>query len=180
MSVPGSVALLALLVLTGAGCSDEQRQSDPDAAPTVGFQPLSFGGWQEKLAEYPPDLVVVDMWATWCVSCLERFPHMVELWHQYRDQGVRFVSLNLDDHNDEQALLDARILLERFGAGFENYYLDENLMLAFERLNLIGIPAVVIYDRAGRESVRLTGDNPNRQFTERDVQDAIETLLAGG
>ncbi len=167
------------MVVLGYGCAERPGKAVEGDAAQVGFAPLSFGAWQEKLASYPPDVVVVDLWATWCVSCLERFPHMVALWQRYRDRGVRFVSLNLDDHEDSEALADARLLLQQFGAGFENYYLDENLMIGFERLGLIGIPAVVLYDRSGKEAIRLTGDNPNRQFTDADVEAALQALLGG-
>ncbi len=169
---------IPLLAIWSSGCMDDSVDAGPDPGE-VSFEAVSFSGWQEKLASYPPDIVVVDLWASWCISCLERFPHMVELWRSYRGNGVRFVSLNLDDHQDAAALADARRLLQEFGAEFENYYMDENLMQAFSRLDLIGIPAVVLYDRDGREAVRLTGDNPNRQFTDADVEAAIRSLLAG-
>lgn len=173
------VALAAIIVplLVFSGCGNQTSDDSATGTISIEFTPLSFEEWDAKLAGYPPDIVVVDMWATWCVSCLERFPHMIDMWRKYRGKGVRFVSLNLDDHEDVQALNDARILLAKFGAEFENYYLDENLMLAFERLDLIGIPAVMIYDQEGREAARLTGDNPNSQFTEADVEAALQDLV---
>lgn len=172
-----TLAVIVIPLLVVSGCGDQA--SDDAAIGNIGvdFIPLRFEDWEAKLASYPPDIVVVDMWATWCTSCLERFPHMIDMWRKYRGKGVRFVSLNLDDHDDVQALNDARLLLAKFGAEFENYYLDENLMLAFERLDLIGIPAVMIYDQGGREAARLTGDNPNSQFTEADVEAALEDLV---
>lgn len=171
-------SFLVLAILLSA-CSDEQGQLASDTGE-IAFEAVTFESWEAKLASYPPDIVVVDLWASWCVSCLERFPHMVAMWHEFRDRGVRFVSLNLDDYEDEQALADAKQLLRRFGAEFENYYMDENLMQAFARLDLIGIPAVFIYDRGGREVVRLTGDDPNRQFSDADVAAAISALLDTG
>lgn len=171
---PLGLAMFCLLACAGCAVDEEPLAS----ADSITMVPVSFSEWEQKLAGYPPDIVVVDLWATWCVSCLERFPHMVELWRRYRDRGVRFVSLNLDDHQDDQALEDARTLLQRFGATFENYHLDENLMQAFERLDLLGIPAVFVYDRTGRLTARLSGDDPNKQFTEADVEAAVLEQLA--
>ena len=150
------------------------------AADEIDLQRISFSGWQARLAAYPPDIVVVDMWATWCVSCIERFPKMVELYRQYHDRGVRFVSMCLDEHTDQPAIDRARQFLRKNNARFEHYLMDENLMEAFEKLDLIGIPAVVIYGRNGAERFRLTGDNPNRQFTDRDIENAIRQLLDHG
>ena len=151
--------------------------SDP-ASTKVTFTPLQFNEWQEKLTSYRPDIVVVDMWATWCSSCLEEFPKIVELHQQYKDRGVQFVSMNLDDHNDQPSLKNAEKFLQRMNADFDNFWMNENLMVAFERLNLIGIPAVIIYDRNGNESYRLSGDDPNNQYTGEDIEKAIEELLA--
>jgi thiol-disulfide isomerase/thioredoxin len=151
--------------------------SNVQAEDTISLQAISFSQWQEKLASYHSDVVVVDMWATWCVSCIERFPKMVKLHRQYRNKGVRFVSMCLDERDDQPAIERATRFLRKSNADFENYLMDENLMEAFEMLDLIGIPAVLIYDRKGAERFRLTGDNPNKQFTDRDVEDAIRQLL---
>jgi hypothetical protein len=56
--------------------------------------------------------------------------------------------------------------------------MNENLLEAFERLDLLGIPTVLVYGSDGREHFRLTGDNPNNQFTDQDVESAIKSLLA--
>lgn len=174
---PWALAAGIMVILAIVACTERDAAQPAPPEVRISFEPVTFDSWALKLASYPPDIVVVDLWATWCVSCLERFPHMVSMWEVYKDRGVRFVSLNLDDHTDAQALGDARVFLERFGARFENYFMDENLMKAFARLDLIGIPAVVIYDREGNEVARLTGDNPDRQFTEDDIEAAVIGLL---
>ena len=48
---------------------------------------------------------------------------------------------------------------------------------SFEKLDLLTIPAVFIFDRDGELRYRLTADDPNDQFTERDVEEAILGLL---
>ena len=144
----------------------------------ISFTPLRYSEWIEKLSTYTPNIVVVDMWATWCSSCLEEFPKIVELNRRYKDRNVQFVSMNLDDHTDQPSLDDALKFLQKMNASFDNFWMDENLMLAFKQLDLIGIPAVIIYDRDGKERYRLTGDNPNNQYTEKDIINALEKLLA--
>ena len=62
-------------------------------------------------------------------------------------------------------------------ANFDHYHLDEALMNAFDKIDLLGIPAVLIYGKDGNERYRLTGDNPNKQFTEADIENAIKHLI---
>jgi thiol-disulfide isomerase/thioredoxin len=146
-----------------------------DASP---LEAVDFDGWTKRLESYRPEIVVVDMWATWCTTCLVRFPKMVEMATRFAPQGVRFVSLCLDDRDDAESLAAARRFLATQNAPFDHYLMDERLDLAFEKLELLGIPAVVIYGRDGAEAARLTGDNPNDQFDEQDVENAIVSLLA--
>jgi len=122
--------------------------------------------------------VVVDAWAMWCTSCIKRFPKMVEMEKAFEGKNVQFVSLNLDDHQKTEAVAQAAAFLEEIGATFDNYHMNENLIDAFDHFDLIGIPAVLIYDKHGKERYRLTGDNPNRQFTDKDIENAINELLA--
>ena len=142
------------------------------------MKPLSYQQWTKQLQTYPPSIVVVDMWAMWCVSCIERFPEMVKLHQQYKDDNVVFISMNLDDREDTESLVAANKFLQSMNAQFEHYRMDENLMVAFEKTNLISIPAVLIFDDQGNEKYRLTGDNPNKQFSEHDIEQAIKALLA--
>jgi thiol-disulfide isomerase/thioredoxin len=132
---------------------------------------------ERRLAALRGRVVVVDVWATWCAPCLERFPRMVALDRRWRDRGVSFVSLSVDNREDRQAVDEARRFLVRVGAAFPNYLLDENVLRGLEMLDLSGIPAVLVYDREGRLRHKLTGDNPNRQFTDRDVEEAVKALL---
>lgn len=184
-----TLLLAAVLVLAGcdsntpaenaaASETDNPVQPAADSADMdIELVPITYEKWQRKLDGYKPDIVVVDMWATWCAPCIERFPKMVELNKRYGDRGVRFVSMNLDSREDEPALEMARQFLVNTRAAFENYMMDENLLEAFEMLDLLGIPTVVIYGPDGQERFRLTGDNPNHQFTDQDVESAIKSLL---
>ena len=142
------------------------------------LQRVVFAAWNDRLASYRSQIVVVDMWATWCSTCLTRFPKMVEMAHRFAPQGVRFVSLCLDDRDDAESLAAAEGFLAKQSAPFDHYLMDERLDIAFDKLKLLGIPVVVIYGRDGAEAARLTGDDPNDQFDEKDVEEAIVAQLS--
>ncbi len=165
----GAAALLGLGLL--AGCSRFGAQ-------TVTLQLIQFEQWQRQLRSMKGHIVVVDMWATWCAPCIERFPHMVELYNRYKDQGVEFVSMSVDDREDKAAVEQARQFVLRQKATFRNYLMDENIMQSFEKLGVQGIPDVFLYDRAGRLRYDLNGNDPNHQATLNDVDYALATLVA--
>ena len=123
-------------------------------------------------------VVLVDVWATWCAPCVERFPHMVSLYQQYKSRGVEFVSMDVDDREDKAAVERARQFLIRQKAVFRNYLMDENIMDSFDKLGVQGIPDVMLYDRSGRMRYDLNGNDPNRQATLKDVEAGLATLVA--
>jgi thiol-disulfide isomerase/thioredoxin len=164
-----SLCCLAALGVA-AGCSKTHTQ--------VIFEPLGFKQWQQQLESMKGHIVVVDVWATWCAPCVERFPHMVQLYNRYKDRGVEFVSMSVDDREDKTAVERARQFVERQHATFRNYLLDEPIMQSFELLGVQGVPAVFLYDRTGRLRYNLNGDDPNHQATIEDVDNAVATLVA--
>jgi thiol-disulfide isomerase/thioredoxin len=138
-----------------------------------GLLPITFASWQEKLADNRGAITVVDFWVTWCALCLKRFPHMKELHARYEDKGVRFISVSLDDREDKEAIKEAEVFLAEQKILFETYLMDENVTDAFEKPDLMSLPAVLIYDRQGSLQRKLTGDDPNSQFTHEDLDSAV-------
>lgn len=166
-------------LLLWVACSQTSVEDSPglSGSATIDLKPISYLDWVDRLEELKGKIVVVDFWATWCSPCLERFPHMVELSETLRDRDVRFISMCLDDRSDRAAIEAARQFLRDQNATFQNYLMDENILDAFEKLDILGIPAVFIYDRNGKLAFRLTGDDPRNQFTDADVRKSILALL---
>ncbi len=53
-------------------------------------QPQTFAQWRGKL-------LVVNYWATWCIPCREEMPGFSRLQERYRDKGVQFVGISIDN-----------------------------------------------------------------------------------
>lgn len=157
---------------------EQSTETFAEAPVDVALRPVTFDAWRAELESMKGSIVVVDLWATWCIPCIERFPKMVEMSERYAGEGVRFVSLSLDDRDDENTILQVTRFLETSRAtGMSNYLMDEIIPDAFEKLDLLGIPAVYVYDGSGERRYKLTGDDPNNQFTDGDVEKAVEELV---
>ncbi len=171
------IKTLLLVLLCSALCNAAEAVDKDGPAFELDFNTTTLAQWPEVLKQYHGKILVVDMWATWCASCLERFPHMVEMAHKYKDFDVAIISLLLEDPEEPEAIENAKRFLIKQQADFAHYFMDENLMRSFDQLDLLGIPAVFVYDHTGQRTHKLTGDNPNKQFSEKDIYDAVNALI---
>ncbi len=56
--------------------------------------------------DYEGKVLYVDFWASWCGSCQQSFPFLNQLAHEFGEQGLHIVGVNLDEKiDDTQAFL---------------------------------------------------------------------------
>ena len=65
------------------------------------------------------EIYVVDIWASWCGPCRNATPEVIKLYEKYKDKGVRFFALTVDDPDTLEA---ARIFVKRAGVPWPNGY----------------------------------------------------------
>ncbi len=141
------------------------------------LEPLTSEEWATVVEAHKGRLLVVNVWASWCRSCVELFPSVVDLSNRYNPDRIQFLSLSIDDSNDSAALDQARQFLDNQDADFPHYLLTHEITQALESLGLESIPAVMVYDAEGRLRHRLQGDDDEIEVSPADLRDAIESLM---
>lgn len=63
-------------------------------APQQPFETLQ--GNTASLADYRGQMVVLNLWATWCSPCLIEIPHLVDLQPRIEPKGATIIGLALD------------------------------------------------------------------------------------
>jgi thiol-disulfide isomerase/thioredoxin len=162
---------------------DLAASTSPPAAPAEAEVELTKTSWdqfQDRLAKSPSGtkFTLVDAWATYCGPCKENFPHLVEMHHKYGDQGLRVMSLSLDDTEDAKAISEAEAFLREKKAVFSNLVIQGDPGETYEKLDISAIPAVFVFGPDGKEVKRFTLDDPNNQFTYEQVEGFVKELLA--
>jgi thiol-disulfide isomerase/thioredoxin len=137
----------------------------PAESPGITLRDVDGDGFRAAVAAHPGKVVLVDMWATWCAPCLEKFPYIVELHRSHRDKGLVVISLSVDEPDARDAVL--KFLTEQ-QAEFDNllgtYGVGTEAIDAFEYGG--DVPFYKLYDRKG---------TLRHQFS-RDARDGIEPL----
>jgi len=123
--VAGVVALLAIgLVVATRTMSDELFPVSvggqaPDfkatpllepvypAAPDAIFTSREVDAAATKsLADYKGDVVLLNIWATWCAPCRAEMPSIERLHREFGPRGLRIVAVSVDDPGQQKAVRD--------------------------------------------------------------------------
>jgi thiol-disulfide isomerase/thioredoxin len=168
--------LAALLLVVAGGCADQSSSSNrSDPAKAVTVRVVDEAEFAEVLDRYRGKVVLVDIWATWCLNCLELFPHTVELSRQYADRGLVVVSLSMDDPDQQAAVLEK---LKSNNATFDNFISryggSDRSADAFGLEDLI-LPKYRLYDRTGQ--VHTTLRSSEGPLGAEQIDRAVEELL---
>jgi len=146
-------------------------------APAPSVSGVSVAEWEAALESCRGSVVAVNVWATWCKECVEEFPGFLELQPRYRERGVKFLTLSLDDVGPGKNVAPVESFLRMQATGMPNYLLLEPLTDAMDRLAIGGLPAVLIYRPDGGVAFRLEGDEFDSRVDPGDVDAAIQSLL---
>ena len=103
----GTTVLAGILIACAAVCPQPARTRAGsllarEAAATDEIRQIDLEGLKKLLQRDPKDTrpLLVNFWATWCDPCREEFPELVKVDGDYRDKGLNFVAISLDDITD--------------------------------------------------------------------------------
>ena len=104
------------------------------------------------LSELRGQIVVLNFWASWCLSC--RFEHddLLATAMAYASKDVQFIGVDFQDEND-----DAIAFLNELGRGYPNV-VDVDSRLGVE-LGVYGIPETFFIDREGIVVAKISGES---------------------
>ncbi len=143
--------------------------TDDDAAAAVmasGFTDMD--GRLQPLSQWRGKVLVVNFWATWCAPCREEIPGFVRLQEKYRDRGLQFVGIAIDQRDKVQAFA------REFGMNYPVLLGGiDSVEMSRQTGNRVGaLPYTLLFDRTGRIAGRQLG-----RLKESKLDGMIESLL---
>jgi len=140
------VAAACAAALTGLACG---RQV-PAPASTPPLTPVTATGVMKAVQDARGDVVLVNVWATWCDPCRREFPALLAVERELA--GRRFTLILVSaDFADQRAKVVQFLAQQR--VGFPSYLKDEDDMPFINTLDPRwsgALPATFLYDRTGR------------------------------
>jgi len=131
---------------------------------SVNFSLQTINGGEWDFGEQRGRVVVINYWATWCPPCRAEMPGLVNAANEYKNSGVEFVGVTMDENLDD---------VPPFVAKYEIPYPillpdgDPNIGTAS------ALPTTLLFDKNGRLAKKYTGF-----ILESTLKSDIEILLA--
>lgn len=157
------ISLVAVVAIAaGATFAGWQRAQAPQAL----F--IALAGGTFSTADLRGNVVLVNFWATSCVTCVAEMPKMVETWKRFAPRGYEMVAVAMSyDHPNavaefaQRRALPFRVALDTGGA----------VARAFGNVSVT--PTTYLLDRRGRVVAKYVGE-PDWQDLHARVERALD------
>ena len=144
------LALVGCLLAHAARAEPAITTTTPQPLPELTFETMD--GQPASLQAFKGKVVVLNLWATWCVPCREEMPSLDRLQARFADQPVAVVALSVDRAGPERV----RKFLDEIGVTRLQVYRDPKAA-STRSLRVPGLPATILIDKQGREVGRVLG-----------------------
>lgn len=105
LTSPKTWQIILILVVLGGGLWIWVSRVEPDEAveiapaprtdaPAPAFTAPLLEGGTLSLSDYRGQVIVLNMWASWCHPCRAEMPALQHVWERYQDQELLILGLN--------------------------------------------------------------------------------------
>jgi thiol-disulfide isomerase/thioredoxin len=145
---------------------------DPHRLPALTFKDAA--GAEKSLADFKGRVVLLNLWATWCVPCRKEMPALAALERKLGGPAFEVIAVNIDTRDPDKP----KRWLKDAGVTGLAYYSDASARV-FQELKAVGkavgMPTSLIVDRAGCEVASLAGP---AEWASDDATALIQAALA--
>jgi cytochrome c biogenesis protein CcmG, thiol:disulfide interchange protein DsbE len=142
-------------------------------APAFSAVTIDSAPREKSLADYKGQVVMVNLWATWCLPCRVEMPSIEQLHKAYGPQGLKVIAISVDDPHTEPQIRD---FVKQYGITFQVLHdttgQDGVISQAYQTT---GYPETIIIGRDGLIRKKLIGASDWNSPVNRGL---VERLLA--
>lgn len=165
-----AIVAVAALVLRGTLRDELAPLGAGTRAPDFHAVTLDTPPRPRSLADYRGQVVLVNVWATWCAPCRAEMPSMERLYRAYGPRGLRIAAVSIDDPGTGPVI---RQFVRQLGLTFDILHDPTG---AIERTyQTTGVPETVIVGRDGIIRQKIAGAT---DWDSEGTRRVIAALLA--
>lgn len=117
-------------------------------------------GLSRSLADYRGQVVLVNLWATWCPPCKEEMPALQSFYNKHREQGFVVIAVNDGDPTADvlQFVKDYRLTFP--------VWLDPTYIATEQAFKTLNLPSSFVIDRYGTIRLQWVGGISRKALDE--------------
>jgi thiol-disulfide isomerase/thioredoxin len=121
------------------------------------------------------NVILFNLWATWCKPCVEEFPDLIKLYNNYKDRNftIIFISIDFKEEINTKLIPFLKENDVNFVTYFDDFKNQDELINYFDKKWDGGIPSTYIFDKNGVEESKFLGIK-DYSFYEREIQKFID------
>ncbi len=146
------VAAAVSVVSDGFGKDPSVVPSNFVSEPAPDLAGATLDGGRYDLHEDPADVVLVNVWASWCGPCKAEYPVLAAAARGLESRGLSVVGINTQDEPE-----DAKAFLREMGGEVYPSVLDDEGRHAVD-WGVFGIPETFVVDSTGTVRARQVGE----------------------
>jgi peroxiredoxin len=140
--------------------------SPPQIGESVpGFELSAVNGGTMDLGSHRGEVVVINVFASWCDPCRQEAVDIEQTWREYEDRGVQFFGIAFKD-----AASKAQAFLDEFDVTYP--YAAESSNRTARSLGVTKVPETFVVDQTGRLFHHFIGP-----VTKADLSSQLDLLL---
>ena len=139
-----AIAVVVGIVVASTGCGDMRDPGVGIGRTAPAYGALTLAGDSAHLAELRGQVVLLNVWATWCGPCREEIPALQELYEQHGERGFEIVGVSIDGPSEVPAI---RQFADSYGVTYTLWH--DPVDVIGTRYRLVGVPATFLLDREG-------------------------------
>jgi peroxiredoxin len=143
------------------------------------YTAYTLDGDTVALSSFSGDVVLLNIWATWCLPCVREMPALQRLHEELQPQGLRVVAVSVDAPSGVLGAFgqpggDVAEFRDRFGLTFDVLHDPAGRIQAQYQVN--GLPTTFVIDREGRIRRKVLGA---AEWDEAPFADFVRGVLEG-
>ena len=155
---------------------NEETDANGDVQKFPSFEGKDLDGNEVKSDELfsANAITVVNIWFTTCSPCVGELGDLDALNKELADKGGALIGVNaftLD--GDETAIADAKDVLAKKGATYQNVYFDSSSPAGAFTANIFAFPTTYVVDRNGN----IVGEPIVGAITEKNQAETLQSLI---
>ncbi|MBU3911305.1 MAG: TlpA family protein disulfide reductase [Candidatus Omnitrophica bacterium] len=161
-----TVFLVVNIIKTSKAPEIKEAVEKPVYDPAPDFALMDIFGKEQRLSDFRGKVIILSFWATWCPPCRKGIPNFIELYNEYKDDGLEIIGITLDWNAARQAPPFA----------IENG-INYTILIGKQEVSdlyggVVSIPTTFIIDRDGGLKKRYIGYQEKDIF-EREIKELL-------